>query len=40
MGAGQGIGAVQKIQPAALLIQELKAQYRAAVMAFQLQEGA
>ena len=39
-GAGQGIGAVRKIQPAALLIQELKAPYRAAVMAFQLQEGA
>ncbi len=39
-GAGQGIGAVRKIQPAAILIQELKAQYQAAIRAFQSQEGA
>jgi nitronate monooxygenase len=39
-GAGQGIGAVRKIQPAAIFIQELKAQYQAAIRAFQSQEGA
>ena len=39
-GAGQGIGAVRKIQPAAILIQELKAQYQASIRAFQSQEGA
>ncbi|WP_449471932.1 NAD(P)H-dependent flavin oxidoreductase [Sphingobium chungangianum] len=39
-GAGQGIGAVEKIQPAASFIEQLKAQYRAAIIAFQSQEGA
>ena len=37
-GAGQGIGAVAKVQPAALFIEELKAQYQAAISAFQSQE--
>lgn len=37
-GAGQGIGAVKKVQPAALFIEELKAQYQAAISAFQSQE--
>ncbi len=37
-GAGQGIGAVEKVQPAALFIKELKAQYQAAISAFQSQE--
>jgi nitronate monooxygenase len=39
-GAGQGIGAVEKIQPAASFIEQLKVQYRAAIIAFQSQEGA
>lgn len=39
-GAGQGIGAVEKIQPAAALIEELKMEYRAAITAFQSQKGA
>ena len=37
-GAGQGIGAVEKVQPAARFIEELKAQYQAAISAFQSQE--
>ena len=37
-GAGQGIGAVAKVQPATLFIEELKAQYQAAISAFQSQE--
>lgn len=37
-GAGQGIGAVEKVQTAARFIEELKAQYQAAISAFQSQE--
>ena len=39
-GAGQGIGAVEKIQPAASFIEQLKAQYIAALASFQSKEGA
>lgn len=39
-GAGQGIGAIRQVQPAGVFIDQLKAQYRAAVAAFPLQEGA
>lgn len=33
-GAGQGIGAIRKIQPAGSFIEELKAQYQTAIAAF------
>lgn len=39
-GAGQGIGAVEKIQLAASFIEQLKAQYIAAIASFQSKEGA
>ena len=39
-GAGQGIGAVEKIQPAASFIEQLKAQYIVAITSFQSKEGA
>ena len=39
-GAGQGIGAVDKIQPAASFIEQLKAQYLDAIASFQSKEGA
>ena len=39
-GAGQGIGAVEEIQPAASFIEQLKAQYLDAIASFQSKEGA
>ena len=39
-GAGQGIGAIEKIQPAASFIEQLKAQYLDAIASFQSKEGA
>ena len=39
-GAGQGIGAVEKIQPAASFIEQLRAQYVAAIASFHSKEGA